>query len=99
MSTAVARTNKVNTNAVDASGIFRDVYINILCKLCRLRDCGTAVAGFDEIFQWLGILKFSPYIFQHSKVGQNSDRAPLNSSMKDELGSWCLKVDGVGSYQ
>ena len=34
--TAVARTNKVNTNAFDESSIFRDVYINILCKLCRL---------------------------------------------------------------
>ena len=43
--TAVARTNKVNTNAFDASRIFRDVYIIILSKLCRLRDCG------DEIFQ------------------------------------------------
>ena len=32
--TEVARTNKVNTNAFDASGIFRDVYINMLCKLC-----------------------------------------------------------------
>ena len=39
--TAVARTNKVNTNAFDASGIFRDVYIKILCILCRLRDCGS----------------------------------------------------------
>ena len=27
--TAVARTNKVNTNTFDASGIFRDVYIKI----------------------------------------------------------------------
>ena len=35
------RTNKVNTNTFDASGIFCDVSINILCKLCRLR---TAVA-------------------------------------------------------
>jgi len=34
---AVARTIK----AFDARGIFRDVYIKILCKLCRLR---TAVA-------------------------------------------------------
>ena len=32
--TAVARTNKVNTNAFDASGIFRDVDISMLCKLC-----------------------------------------------------------------
>ena len=32
---------KVNINMFDASGIFRDVYISILCKLCRLR---TAVA-------------------------------------------------------
>ena len=32
--TAVAMTNKVNTNAFDASSIFHDVYINILCKLC-----------------------------------------------------------------
>ena len=39
--TVIARTNKVHTNAVDASGMFRNVYINILCKLCRLR---TAVA-------------------------------------------------------
>ena len=28
--TAVARTNKVNNNAFDASGIFRDVYINVM---------------------------------------------------------------------
>ena len=39
--TAVARTNKVNTNTFDTSGIFCDVSLNILCKLCRLR---TAVA-------------------------------------------------------
>ena len=32
--TAVAMTNKVNTNTFDASSIFHDVYINILCKLC-----------------------------------------------------------------
>ena len=43
----------------NSSGIFRDVYINILCKLCWLCDCGTAVAGFHEIFQLWGILKFS----------------------------------------
>ena len=41
--TAVARTNKVNTNAHDASGIFRDVYIQILGKVCRLRDCGSRI--------------------------------------------------------
>ena len=40
--TAVART-KVNTNAFDASGKFRDVYIKILCILCRLRDCGSRI--------------------------------------------------------
>ena len=42
MSIAVAKDQlKVNINAFDASGIFRDVYIRILCKLCRLL---TAVA-------------------------------------------------------
>ena len=54
--TAVARTNKVNSNAFDASGIFHDVYIKILCILCRLRN-------FDEIFQSPAILKFSPFFF------------------------------------
>ena len=56
--TAVARINKVNTNAHDASGIFRDVYIQILGKVCRLRDCGSRI--WWMIFQWPGILKFSP---------------------------------------
>ena len=55
--TAVARINKVNTNAHDASGIFRDVYIQILGKVCRLRDCGSRI--WWMIFQWPGILKFS----------------------------------------
>ena len=55
--TAVARINKVNTNAHDASGIFRDVYIQILGKVCRLRDCGSRI--WRMIFQWPGILKFS----------------------------------------
>ena len=33
--TGAARTNKVNTNVFDASGIFRDVYEHVI-KLCRL---------------------------------------------------------------
>ena len=41
--TAVARTNKVNTNTFDASGIFRDIYIKILYILCRLQDCGSRI--------------------------------------------------------
>ena len=45
MLSAVARTNKVNTNVHDASSIFRDVYIHI-----NYVDCGTAVAGFDKYF-------------------------------------------------
>ena len=46
---------KVNINAFDASGIFRDVYMSILCKLCRLRtavalDLRRAwVAGYSEV--------------------------------------------------
>ena len=46
---------KVNINVFDASGIFRDVYIMILCKLCRLRpavalDLRRAwVAGYSEV--------------------------------------------------
>ena len=43
MLSAVARTNKVNTNVHDASSIFRDVYIHI-----NYVDCATAVAGFDK---------------------------------------------------
>ena len=40
MLSAVARTNKVNTNVHDASSIFRDVYIHI-----NYVDCGTAVTN------------------------------------------------------
>jgi len=56
--TAVERTNEVNTSAFDASGIFRDVYIMILCKLCRLRtaDCGlrTADRGCSRFKEGVG---------------------------------------------
>ena len=41
--TVVARPNNVNTNAHDASGIFCDVYIQILGEVCRLWDCGSRI--------------------------------------------------------
>ena len=41
--TVVARPNNVNTNAHDASGIFCDVYIQILGKVCRLWDCSSRI--------------------------------------------------------
>ena len=67
--TAVARTNKVNTNAHDASGIFRDVYIQILGKVCRLRDCGSRI--WWMIFQWPGILKFSHPLKKKANYNNN----------------------------
>ena len=46
---------KVNINVFDASGIFRDVYIRLLCKLCGLRPAVALdlrrvwVAGYSEV--------------------------------------------------
>ena len=54
--TAVERTKKVNTNAFDASGIFLDVYIMILCRLrtAVAVDLRRAwVAGYPEVLPWI----------------------------------------------
>ena len=58
--TGVARTNKVNTNAFDTK--YHVYYV----------DCGNAVAGFDEIFQSPGILKFSPFGAKNATHESNS---------------------------
>ena len=43
----------------DVSSTFRDAYIQILCKLRQLRDCGTAVAGFDESMSDISVAGYS----------------------------------------
>ena len=73
--TVVARTNKVNTNAVD-------VYINILCKLCRLRTAVAVDLTHEPFHQRARVLQLIEFCAKFERINRISTLFSINLIVK-----------------
>ena len=80
--TVVARTNKVNTNVVDASGMFRDVYIAISCKLCRLRTAVAVELTHEPFHQRARVLQLIEFCGKFERINRISTLFSINLIVK-----------------